>query len=340
MIKSVLFCFILLALLKIVAEQINVCIYLLDTNHLLNTPIGPSEESCHKRFFIPRSPYFVLWDPTISARAVPERHQGAWCRATTDRLSQRLLRWLHTELCPQPQVRSRKNRKEISFPTYKMNYYPHASTLALNLYVYSLNCTIHTSKTTAHYRERVLSLTLCSAFNHFFPHMHYSKSIIWQRIKQRKEAFSPCLLAFLVSPIYHLIHLHHELQMIHTVTEQTNKHFKKSPPIEQQQHLWGNDTKKRKQFITQKHIDQSSASWQIIYFGNVQNSGELWKLFIIYRNRAMCCNNNVLGPTSSPFQTAVLFIFALFSGHSTKYLRCPKELGTMWPRSHHTFLPT
>lgn len=139
--------------------------------------------------------------------------------------------------------------------------------------------------------------------NSFFSHRHYSKNITGLRIKQRKEA-SPCLLAFLVSAIYHLTQLHHELQMIHTVT--TTKDLKKLFSVEQQYHLWGNDTKNRKQFITQRHVDQSSARWQIIYFGSVQNSGEFWKLFITvgmrtYQTWAMCSNNNVLGPTSWPF---------------------------------------
>lgn len=48
-------------------------------------------------------------------------------------------------------------------------------------------------------------------------------------------------------------------------------------------------------------------------------------LSLTYQNWAMFSDNNLLGSTSSPFQTALLLTCALFSGPFTEHLCCPKE---------------
>lgn len=60
----------------------------------------------------------------------------------------------------------------------------------------------------------IISFTLCSVFNHILSHVHYPENTVRLQIKHKKEAFSLCLSAPSISPVFHLIHLLHELQMI------------------------------------------------------------------------------------------------------------------------------
>lgn len=194
----------------------------------------------------------------------------------------------------------------------------------LTSYLYCLNCPIHISKTIPRQTEKGLQLLHCAAFLTTSFHAFITlKSITRQKKTKKtfskKENIFTMLSALSISSIFQLIHFFCEHQMICRIKTKSLKKtlFQNNSTTSEER-----KPKRRSNLLySQKHVQQRKLNQYLPYSRSYsveteKNSEEFYKLItvsgtITYQNSAKSSDNNLLGPTNTPFQTALLLIFII-----------------------------